>query len=154
MNARQFVYVCAEHQPAEQRNGKHRFYHVICLYNDSASARINQSNTSIRNNGHGVNWSNSLIWRKTFAKEGRTLSTTFSNTYTRNHVDGYNLSRTTDYNRLTGAAMGDSILNQQSNRSNNTNNAGLVLSYTEPLGRDKIWEVNYGFNTQQKHIRP
>ena len=115
----------------------------------NARNRINQSNSSTHFSGDAVNWANSLIWRKTFAKAGRTLSTTFSNTYARNNLDGNNRSLSSNYNSTTGDKIEDSLLDQQSTRKNNTDNIGLSISYTEPIGRDKVWEVNYNYTNNQ-----
>lgn len=120
---------------------------TLFALHDGKQARINQSSTRLHYNGDGANWSNSLIWRKSFAKAGRTLSTTFSNTHARNHLDGYNRSLSTDYNSATDDKLGDSVLDQHSRRNTGTDNFGVALSYTEPVGRDKIWEVNYSYAT-------
>ena len=98
--------------------------------------------------GDGVNWNNNLIWRKKFSKPGRTFSLNFSNTYARNNTDGFNKSALSDYSQ-SGAKVKDSIINQLNMRKGNTDNYGLSLSYTQPVGRDKIWELNYGYNNNQ-----
>src|SRR5690606_18671125 len=59
-----------------------------------------------------------------------------------------NNSFLTDYN-TTGAKVRDSIINRYNTRRNNTDNYSLSLSYTEPIGRDKVWEVNYNYSNNQ-----
>jgi hypothetical protein len=110
--------------------------------------RLNRSSAHNRYSSEALNWSNNLIWRKTFAKAGRTLAATFSNTHARNTGDGFNRSASLDYSS-DGTVLRDSILNQQSTRTNRTDNVNMVLSYTEPVGRDKIWEVNYGYSNNK-----
>jgi hypothetical protein len=107
--------------------------------------RLNRSSAHNRYSSEALNWSNNLIWRKTFAKAGRTLAATFSNIHARNKGDGFNRSASTNYGS-DGTVLRDSLLNQQSTRANTTDNVNMILSYTEPVGRDKIWEVNYGYS--------
>ena len=116
---------------------------------EKTQRRINRTGSSNRYTGNGLNWNGNLIWRKTFRKEGRTLATTFSNAHARNHLDGFNHSTSTDYDRMSGTALRDSILDQQSNRETANNNTNLSLSYTEPMGRNKVWEVNYSYARNQ-----
>lgn len=108
------------------------------------TTKINQSKTNNINRNNNLNWTNNLLWRKKFAKAGRTLSVNLSNTYASNKGEGSFYSMLSDFR--AGAKLGDRILDQQNKRRNNTNNYGVNLSYTEPVGRDKIWEINYGYN--------
>jgi len=115
---------------------------------DKIAALSNRTKSIISNLGDGVNWNNNITWRKKFAKKGRTFSATFANTYGRNNSTGYNNSFLTDYN-TAGAKVRDSVINRYNTRKNNTDNYSLSLSYTEPIGRDKVWEVNYNYNNNQ-----
>jgi hypothetical protein len=103
---------------------------------NSINNRLINSGRSITNNmGEGYNWSNNLLWRRKFRKLGRTLSVNLSNTWTNNDREGYNIisskTRSADFMNKTNSS---------------TNNYGISVSYTEPIARDKILEVNYSRN--------
>ena len=65
--------------------------------------------------------------------------------FNRSDVDGYNTSFLSDYNP-NAVKIRDSVFNQNNLRKNKTDYYGLSFSYTEPIGRDKIWELNYAYN--------
>lgn len=111
----------------------------------SGSYKLSDSRSIIDNDGHGVNWNNNLLWRRRFQKAGRTLSVNFNHMYGRSNVDGYNNSVLSDYNP-NGVKIRDSAFNQNNKRKSKTDYYGLSMSYTEPIGRDKIWEMNYAYN--------
>ncbi len=115
---------------------------------DKMAALSNRTKSIISNLGDGVNWNNNITWRKKFAKKGRTFSATFANTYGRNNSTGYNNSFLTDYN-TSGTKVRDSVINRYNRRRNNTDNYNISFSYTEPIGRDKVWEVNYSYSNNQ-----
>lgn len=115
---------------------------------DKLTALRNRTKTVITNLGDGINWNNNITWRKKFDKKGRTLSATFANTYGRNNSTGYNNSFLTDF-ATNGDKVRDSIINRYNTRRNKNDNYNLNLSYTEPIGRDKVWEVNYGYNNNE-----
>ncbi|HEY0677176.1 MAG TPA: outer membrane beta-barrel protein, partial [Chitinophagaceae bacterium] len=110
----------------------------------SGSYKLSDSRSTINNTGSGTSWNNNLLWRRKFQRAGRTLSVNFSHIFGRSDLDGYNNSSLSDYG--PGGRLSDSSFNQNNRRKNNTDNYGLSFSYTEPIGRDKIWEVNYGYN--------
>lgn len=112
-----------------------RSYSNDSLLNTVGSKTLNAGRSITDNTGSGYNWSNNLLWRKRFRKPGRTFSLNFSNTLADNDRTGYNfintITRKADYmNRITSG----------------THNYGLSASYTEPLARDKVLEVNYSHN--------
>lgn len=111
----------------------------------SADYRINESVTENNNTGTGINWNNNLLWRRKFRKLGRTLSVTLSNSYSDNDRDGSTLSRTQYYNRQSDP-LRETVANQRYTQESGTENYGVNLSYTEPLARDKVLELNYGYN--------
>lgn len=108
--------------------------------NDSLINRIN--NTTINdgrrltdNRGEGYNWTNNLLWRRKFRKPGRTLSLNLSSTWSSNDREGYST--------IISKQQNADFMN--STKSDN-NIYGVSLSYTEPIARDKILEVNYSRN--------
>lgn len=112
---------------------------------NASSYKLNESRTINDNTGEGLNWSNSLIWRRRFTKPGRTLSINFNNTYGRSDREGLTKTSLQGYN-TSGVKVKDSLLNQRYTQQNNTDNYGVSASYTEPLSRNKTLEFNYGYN--------
>jgi hypothetical protein len=111
----------------------------------STDYRINESRTASENAGTGLNWNNNLLWRKKFRKLGRTLSVNLSNTYSMNDRDGSTRSLSQDFN-AAGDRVRQTVANQQYTQESGTDNYGVSLSYTEPLARDKVLELNYAYN--------
>ena len=110
--------------------------------------KLNETRTNSQNRGKGMNWSNNLIWRKRFAKAGRTLSVNLSNTYNRSERESFNQSILRNFNG-DGLKLKDSAFNQNNIFNSQVNNYALTLSYTEPIGRDKIWEWNYSYSNNE-----
>lgn len=114
----------------------------------SGTYRLSDSRSTVNNTGQGVNWNNNLLWRRRFEKAGRTLSMNLFHSLGRNEIDGYNNSMLSDYNSA-GVKIRDSVFNQNNLRENRNNTYALSASYTEPIGRDKIWELNYTYNRRE-----
>lgn len=96
---------------------------------------INQGQRITNNQGEGYSWTNNLLWRRKFRKPGRTLSLNLSSTLSSNDREGYSTI-------LTTAQQADFM-----NKTASSNNSyGISLSYTEPVARDKVLEVNYSRN--------
>jgi len=98
--------------------------------------------------GHGVNWNNNLTWRRKLNKPGRTLSVAVTNTFGRTERDGQMRTNQKFY-RNDGQLFRDSIGNQQFSVDGKTDNYGVNISYTEPVSRKNIWEINYGYNSNR-----
>ncbi|HEU4471180.1 MAG TPA: TonB-dependent receptor [Flavisolibacter sp.] len=107
--------------------------------------KINESRTTVNNSGDAMNWFNNLIWRKRFNKAGRTLSVNLNSIFSKSDYGGFNRSLLSDYNVL-GSKVREGSFDQQSGRQGNNSTHNVSLSYTEPIGRDKIWELNYAYN--------
>lgn len=115
---------------------------------NGAYYKLNETRTHRQNTGIGMNWSNNLIWRKKFARAGRTLSVNLSNTYNRSERATFNQSVLRNFDP-TGAKVRDSSFNQKNGYDSRVDNYSLTLSYTEPIGRDKIWEWNYTYGNNE-----
>ena len=99
---------------------------------------VNQSRQFINGLGEGFNWMNNLIWRRRFAKAGRTLSVTLTNTMNDTERENYNVFNAKFSPRNTYmSTMGE----------NRTYSGGF--SYTEPLSRNKVMEFNYNYSRNQ-----
>jgi hypothetical protein len=105
--------------------------------------KTNESRTISDNLGEGHNWSNNLLWRRKFRKPGRTLSVNLSNTWNNSDRDAYSIISSRNYNEQ-GDKWRERLSNFLATTESSTNSYGVNFSYTEPIARDKIWEVNYG----------
>ena len=103
---------------------------------DSSSLRkeINQSKQQAESWGQGLTWNNNLIWRKRFRREGRTLSASLNNSWNNSERENYNLFSARVNSR-----------NTYINSVSNINNYSGGFSYTEPLSRNKMVEINYNY---------
>ena len=108
----------------------------------AVSYKTNESRTISDNIGEGHNISNNLLWRRKFRKPGRTLSVNLSNTLSNNDRDAYSIISSRNYNEK-GDKWRERLSNFLTTTGSSTNSYGVNLSYTEPIARDKIWEVNY-----------
>jgi hypothetical protein len=98
-------------------------------------------NTNVRD---GINWNNNLLYRKKFRKIGRTLTLGWSNTFGQSESDGYTISNNDAFDK-TGAITREINQDQRNRQTTNTHNNVLSTSYTEPVGLNKLVEVNYAY---------
>jgi len=99
------------------------------------------SNTTIASSASdAVNAASTLLLRKKFAKKGRTLSSTLSQSFNRSNSTGNQFTEQLSYlnNKLTN----DSILDQQNTRKGENSTYSANLIYTEPLGKKSLLEFN------------
>lgn len=99
--------------------------------------------TSSINSGFNINGSN-LTFRHKFKKPLRTFSLDLNGTVNVNNGDGYNYS----VNHFYKQAKTDS-LNQYYNDSLHSYNFSPTLSYTEPVGKNQVIELNYNYTYNQ-----
>jgi Outer membrane protein beta-barrel family/CarboxypepD_reg-like domain len=123
------------------------------LYNDTAytfSNAINDylavtSKTSNKNNRDGMNYSGELLYRKKFKKIGRTFTLGWRNGY--NESEGENTSIAPNkFYKPDGSLLFSRSQDQRGEQDTRTNNNNLSSSYTEPIGKNKIIELNYAYN--------
>lgn len=106
----------------------------------------NISNSFNRSNNirDGYNINQNLLWRHRFSRAGRTLTLGLTNALNKSEGEGKTYSPFTSYNRFTGLPF-TSIQDQETEQETQGNNNTLSTSYTEPIGRNKIVEVNYAY---------
>jgi hypothetical protein len=119
----------------------------ITAQNKGVNYLTNEGRTFHNSEGDGYNWVNNLIWRRKFRRAGRTLSVNFSGTMGESQRDAYTMTTSRSYDQA-GTAKEENI-NKLYTTDNKTNNYGVSMSYTEPLARDKILEVNYSHNNNR-----
>ncbi|MFN5188048.1 MAG: outer membrane beta-barrel protein, partial [Chitinophagia bacterium] len=99
------------------------------------------SNTTISSSASdAVNAASTLLLRKKFAKKGRTISSTITQSFNRSNSTGNQFTEQLSYfnNKLTN----DSILDQQNMRKGENSSYSANLIYTEPLGKKSLLEFN------------
>ena len=99
------------------------------------------SNTTIASSASdAVNVASTLLLRKKFAKKGRTISSTITQSFNRSTSTGNQFTEQLSYinNKLTN----DSILDQQNTRKGENSSYSANLIYTEPLGKKSLLEFN------------
>ena len=114
-------------------------------FNETLSGFKAPVNTSSRNNnsrGESQALNTTLLWRKKFAKKGRTVSLNFDERYSNSEANGFLSS----FNQVFGNGnIKDTIDQQKINNSNRLSFSGKA-SYTEPLSKSVTLEVNYGLS--------
>ncbi|MBO9727026.1 MAG: TonB-dependent receptor [Chitinophaga sp.] len=111
---------------------------------------INRGSTINDGQGTNTNIGGSLLFRKKFKKQGRSLSANFN--YNNSSNDQQNFVKSNFF-----FFKNDSIsaFNQRNQVNTDSRNAGVNLTYTEPVGRDRYLEANYGLtkytNTSTKY---
>ncbi|MFY7899449.1 MAG: outer membrane beta-barrel protein, partial [Chitinophagaceae bacterium] len=102
---------------------------------------LNSGFSNNQSNATALNFTGTALLRKRFKKKGRTISATVNHSYNESESDGdlYSLNRF--YNSLNGSYK-DSILNQENTRASFTRNLGVIVTYTEPMGKKSLLELS------------
>ncbi len=103
------------------------------------------------NDRDGINLNNNLLYRRRLSKTGRTFTLGWSNAYNHSNGDGSNISP-----QVLFTPTGDTLStylsqNYQSAQKTNSNNNVLSTSYTEPIGKNKLVELNYAYTNNQNN---
>jgi hypothetical protein len=104
---------------------------------------INQSvaNTNGINSGYNINGTN-LQFRHRFKKRGRTMSLDMNVSANTNNGSGYNYAINDFYTPITKI----DTINQYYISSSRAFTFSPTLSYTEPIGKNQIIELNYNYS--------
>lgn len=102
-------------------------------------------NTNVRD---GLNWNNNLLFRKRFRTPGRTITLGWNNTIGNSESEGYTISPLRFF-KPDGTQIPGFSQNQQNIQDTKTDNNTLSLSYTEPVGNNKLLEFNYAFTNNK-----
>jgi len=123
------------------------------MYNDTSftfSNGVNDylavtSKTRNRNKRDGMNYSGELLYRKKFKRIGRTLTVGWRNGYNESESGNSNIAPNTFY-RPDGSILFSRSQDQRGDQDTKANNNSVSTSYTEPLGKNKILELNYQYS--------
>ncbi len=103
-----------------------------------------QSQTTNTNERDGLNLNNNFLYRKRFHTPGRTLTLGWNNTFSESESNGFTISPITFY-KIDGSVQNNSNQNQQNKQETSAHNNVLSISYTEPVGKNKVIEFNYAY---------
>ena len=99
----------------------------------------------------GISLNNNLLYRRRLNKTGRTFTLGWSNTFNQSTGKGLNISPQTLF-----TPNGDTLSSYLSQRYRSTqeteaNSNTISASYTEPVSRNKLVELNYAYSNNQNN---
>jgi hypothetical protein len=101
---------------------------------------LNSNTTMSSSASDAVNAASTLLLRKKFAKKGRTLSSTITQSFNRSNSTGNQFTEQLSY--INKMLTKDSILDQKNTRKGENSSYSANLIYTEPLGKKSLLEFN------------
>ncbi|MEJ7913957.1 MAG: outer membrane beta-barrel protein [Chitinophagaceae bacterium] len=108
----------------------------------------NSGITRYSNEREGTNINNNLLYRHKFKTLGRTLTFGLQNSINSSDGTGTNFSPLTFYNP-DGSIFKTRNQHLENTQQSKSNNNVVSASYTEPLGKNKILELNYAYTNNQ-----
>jgi hypothetical protein len=89
----------------------------------------------------GMNLNNSILWRRSFQKRGRSFTIGLNTSYNDRESDAYinTFQRSFD----TSARFKDTVSNRYTDQANNTFQVSTNISYSEPLGQNSQLQITY-----------
>jgi hypothetical protein len=108
-----------------------------------AKSKLNEGYSSTESVSNAVNFATNILFKKKFAKKGRTLSANMDIQYNHSESKGTQNSFFTTYN---GAIAKDSTLNQRNLADAISRTYGATVTYTEPLDKRSLLEMNVLMN--------
>ena len=93
----------------------------------------------------GINYSGELLYRRRFNKVGRTFTLGWRNNKSNNESDNTNRAPVKTYDSY-GYLDTAINLNQHGLQENESGSNIISASYTEPIGRNKLLELNYAYS--------
>jgi hypothetical protein len=122
-----------------QNNNSINFVHGINYLDANKQNIISKTDNDLNSNFHGNNLSNTVLFRHSFLKRGRSISLGITNSVSDKVGDNY-LTAVNTYYKST--IVTDS-LQQLSNQQNHNNKYSFNLVYTEPVGKKGQLQANY-----------
>lgn len=110
--------------------------------NDSVNTSLNNS----RSDRDGFNIRNTIMFRHSFPKKGRTLSFGVNTTYNKNDALSYTDAH---YRFFETGVVTDSVQNQYYDNTSNGNTIGGNIAYTEPIGKKGQIQIDYNPSVQK-----
>ena len=104
-----------------------------------------KSMTDKNDDRNGFTYSGELLYRRKFGKPGRTFTFGWRTNKGDNESESRSKAPVTTYNR-NGAVDSIIDINQHAFQENESGNNSISGSYTEPMGKNKLVEVNYAYS--------
>ena len=102
------------------------------------------------NERDGTNLNNNLLYRRKFHKQGRTFTLGLTNSLNNSDGSGTNFYPLTFYNH-DGSVSNIRYQNFKSSQRTRSDNNVLSTSYTEPLGKNNVLELNYSYTSNHSN---
>jgi len=102
--------------------------------------------TNKQDDRDGMNYSGELLYRRKFKRAGRTFTLGWRNSPGGSDTKSYNISPITAYQK-DGSIASFINLNQKAFQENESGINTISASYTEPIDRNKLFEINYAFSS-------
>ena len=100
--------------------------------------------TANKNTRDGMNYNGELLYRKKFKRIGRTFTLGWRNGYNESDAENYSLAPYNFY-KPDGSLYTSPDQNLKAMQDTKANNNTVSSTYTEPLGKNKILELNYSY---------
>ncbi|MGQ0738037.1 MAG: outer membrane beta-barrel family protein [Bacteroidota bacterium] len=104
------------------------------------------------NERNGRNLGNNFLFRHKFSKIGRTVTLGWNNTSNNSESDGLTISNNSFF-RPDGSIYNSFSQNQNYLQSIRTRNNVFSTSYTEPMGLNKLLEMNYAYTNNRSNSK-
>lgn len=126
-----------------QKNNSRTVSALQNYYDEADSLNTSISESSSDRNGYNLR--NSILFRHSFPKRGRTISFGLNTTFTKN--DGESITDATY--RFYNGGITDSVQNQFYNNASNGTTIGGSIAYTEPIGKKGQIQIDYTPSVQK-----
>lgn len=112
---------------------------------DKDGKYVNKSNRRTNSLADNKSLNTTLLYRKKFKKQGRTISLNIAQNYSDNVSDGF-LNSDYSYFNSDGSIKRQESTDQQKLNDNTRSSINSRVTYTEPLSKKAILEFNYSIN--------
>lgn len=112
---------------------------------DDANTVINNNTRTVTNNDENNNFNATLLWRKKFAKKGRTISINTDVTKASQTSTGFLFAN----NQYYKASNLNTLIDQQKQGEQDKTLFNSKLVYTEPLWKNTFLELNYKYENNK-----
>lgn len=119
-------------------------------FNDTGDT-LSVIDRTINSDADNKNFNSSLLWKQKFRKQGRTLSLSVQQNYTENNSSGFLFSDNYYFNK--GIRDSTQHIDQQKLNDNVASIVNSRITYTEPLSKRSLIEVNYSIDNNHRQSR-
>jgi hypothetical protein len=124
-----------------QQNKSDRIRNIARFFGEDGNSQLlSEVDNTRSSNRNGNNLNNTILYRHSFPKRGRTFSVNLNTSYNQRDGETYQQSLTNIY---SGVNPGDTLERQFSDQFNNGLQVSTNVVYTEPLGKNSQLQFNY-----------